>query len=280
MNIEEFPKYCLSDISSHFQEQIVYIYLNTIRKTSNIHIKDLASQFCELLLFLKQDLSENRYKYIDLVYRLVLHTRDIIGGKGEHDVFYMMIYELHRLFPSLSIYLLHNYVGQSIGCWRDIKYLCNYVRSVSPWESDDSLIYSCIEIVNRQLKKDIESWRFSLNAGSRKHISNIAKWIPREKKRFNWLFEKLAINWCNNYGRWKLEDNNYNYFSALNKCKRQYRKIIARMNKILDTTEIKQCYQLWDTINVDKVSKYTIMKQLFKIADYNFINFITYYKLN
>jgi hypothetical protein len=115
--------------------------------------------------------------------------------------------------------------------------------------------------MNKQLKKDIESWRFSVNAGSRKYISNVAKWIPREKRRFNWLFDKLALHWCNNYGRWKLDADNYNYYSALTKCKRQYRKVIARMNKILDTTEIKQCYQLWDDINVDNVSKYTIMKQ-------------------
>jgi hypothetical protein len=123
------------------------------------------------------------------------------------------------------------------------------------------MIEICIELMNGQLKKDIESWRFSVNAGSRKHISNVAKWIPREKRRFNWLFEKLSVHWCNNYGRWKLHIDNYNYYSALTKCKRQYRKVITRMNKILDTTEIKQCYQLWDDINVDNVSKYTVIKQ-------------------
>uniref|UniRef100_A0A6C0LAJ4 DUF7788 domain-containing protein n=1 Tax=viral metagenome TaxID=1070528 RepID=A0A6C0LAJ4_9ZZZZ len=285
MDIEEFPYLNTTDLSYHFQEQIVYLYLNIMRKTNDFVVKELASQFRELLLLLKQEMVKHRCsglfhdgfkynQYIDLAYRLVAHTRDIVGGKGEHELFYMLVYELHRVFPTLSIYLLHNYIGVykvgsslgnnidcKLGCWRDVKYLCNYVRNVSPKGSDDSIIDICIELMNNQLKKDIESWRFSVNAGSRKHISNIAKWIPREKRRFNWLFEKLAVHWCNNYGRWKLDSDNYNYYSALTKCKRQYRKVIARMNKILDTTEIKQCYQLWDDINVDNVSKYTVMKQ-------------------
>lgn len=277
MDIEEFPYLNTTDLSSHFQEQLVHLYLNITRKTNDLVVKELASQFRELLLLLKKEMVNHRHSgfldsdfkylpYIDLSFRLVVHTRDIVGGKGEHELFYMMIYELHRLFPSLSVYLLHNYigvceVGSKVGCWRDMKYLCNYVRNISPKDSDDSIINICIELMNKQLKKDIESWRFSVNAGSRKHISNVAKWIPREKKRFNWLFEKLSVHWCNNYGRWKLDSDNYNYYSALTKCKRQYRKVIARMNKILDTTEIKQCYQLWDDINVDNVSKYTVMKQ-------------------
>jgi len=287
MDIEEFPHLVQKDLSYHFQEQLVHLYLNITRKTDNLLIQNLASQFRELLLLLKTELgnhrsnygSDNEFQYnsyIDLAYKLVAHTRDIIGGKGEHELFYMMIYELHRVFPSLSVYLLYNYIGNNIGdsngrrlgnnigCWRDMKYLCNYVQSVSIYGDKDSLIDICIGIINHQLKKDIESWRFSVHAGSRKHISNVAKWIPREKRRFQWLFDKLAVHWSNHYGRWKINSVNNtdeNYFSALTKCKRQYRKVIARMNKIIDTTEIKQCYQLWEDIDVNHVSKYTIMKQ-------------------
>jgi len=285
MDLEEFPYLDTNDLSSHFQEQFVHLYLNITRKTNDLVVKELALQFREMLLLLKKKMVNHRSNgfldsdfkylpYIDFAYRLVAHTRDIVSGKGEHELFYMMIYELHRVFPSLSVYLLHNYIGgdckvgnnidSKVGCWRDMKYLCNYICSVSLKGSDDSLILICIELMNKQLKKDIESWRFSINAGSRKHVSNVAKWIPREKRRFNWLFEKLAINWSNNYGRWKLKSVNImdeSYYSALTKCKRQYRKVIARMNKILDTTEIKQCYQLWDDIDVNKVSKYTVMKQ-------------------
>lgn len=283
MDLQEFPYIESSDLTVHLREQIIYLFFNLTRKNDETSSKELCCVFRQILQLLKHELVTNRsrglpdieFKYseqLDIVYRLIAHTRDTVCGKGEHDLFYMMIYELHNTFPSLAVFLLYNYVGNSIGnsfdcslgCWRDIKYLCDYVRSVSPKGFDDSLIHICIELTNRQLKKDIESWRFSVNAGSRNHISNIAKWIPREKKKFDWLFEKLAIHWSNNYGRWKLEWTQLsdpNYISALTKCKRQYRKVIARMNKILDTTEIKQCYQLWDDIDINKVSKYTIMKQ-------------------
>jgi hypothetical protein len=202
-------------------------------------------------------------KYLEVIVKLIVNTRDIFNGKGEHDLFYTMMHELHNYFPVLSVFLLNNLT--SFGCWRDIKYLCNYVREKS---GNDSLIRHCVSIVNKQLKKDIESWKYSVNAGSRNHISNVAKWIPREKKRFLWLFDMLATDWSNKYGHWKISDisiDNDNegprYQRALSKVRMEYRKIISKMNKNLDTTEIKLCSRHISEINPQKVSKYTIMKQ-------------------
>jgi hypothetical protein len=264
MDLLDYP-ICEVDLSSHFREQIVYFYLNLTRKNDAKLIQELAISVRQFLELLKSEIrnDDRGVIYLELMYKLIIHTRDITSGKGEHDLFYMLVYELYREFPILAIYLLHHFIETKIGCWRDIKYLCDYVRKISPKSYDDTLIDICVELVNTQLKRDVESWNFSVNAGSRNHISNVAKWIPREKKKCGWLFERLVVHWSNTYNRWKVSwsSNGTNYLKALNKSKKIYRKIITRLNKNIDTTEIKQCFHLWDDININNLSKYTVMKQ-------------------
>jgi hypothetical protein len=261
------------DHTLYFKEQLAFLFLNLTRKSETISIENIRQSFKDVLYLLKSELGnyrkngvpDNEFPYVEhlkIIYKLIANTRDIVHGKGEHDLFYMMIYELYLFFPTLAVYLIYHI--EKFGGWRDIKYLCHYVRDHSPKKEEDEFICICIELINQQLKKDIESWKYSVNAGSRNHISNLSKWIPREKKKFRWLFEKLAIHWSNHYSRWKLsciDIHDTSYIPALIKSKQQYRKIVSRMNKNLDTTEIKQCSQRWDEIDPNKVSKYTIMKQ-------------------
>lgn len=289
----EFPPLETSvDLSSYFQEELVFLYFNSIRKTNPESLETIRDHLSEVLSTLKKELVQNRrhgnadsdflyIEYLDLIYKLIANTRDIAGGKGEHDLFYMMISELYSTFPTLALYLLHNL--STFGCWRDIKYLCNYVRDKkNSLVKTSGLIFVCIDLVNKQLKKDIESWKFSVNAHSRSHVSNVAKWIPREKKRFYWLFDMLAIDWSNNYGRWRINDlvgdtDSPSYFLAMRKIRMEYRKIISKMNKNLDTTEIKLCSGNIVEIDPQNVSKYTIMKQprLF-LSSYSTTNLIDF----
>ena len=269
----EFPPCPNINVETYLQERIVMLFFNLTRKTDNELIYKIRIEFSELLLFLKKELAQYRrknsgsdvnfpyMKYINLIYKLIIHTRHTILGKGEHELFYMLIYEFYKSFGFLAVSLLCKYIDQGLGCWRDMKYLCLYIKTHSLRKSDDGLINFCVEIVNRQLKKDVDMWKLT---GCRNDISNVAKWIPREKPRFKWLFDKLAIHWSNHYCRWKIQDicvSRDDFTPALNKCKYQYRRLISNMNKILETIEIKQCYQLWEDIDVSKVSKYTVMKQ-------------------
>jgi len=119
--------------------------------------------------------------------------------------------------------------------------------------------------MNSQLKKDYETWRFSIHARSRNHISNVSKWIPREHKKFHWLFNMLVLNWIKNNKPFLLNNNPYfndiSYSKAILKAKRLYRRKVSTLNKAMDTTEIKQCSQNWNEINPKNISCYTLMKQ-------------------
>jgi len=273
--IDEFPYYKLEDLSHYFQEQITFLFFNLTRKDDSVVIEKIGDSFSQVLQLLKKELIQHRrfgfsdndfpyLQYLIIVYNLVAHTRDITCGKGEHELYYMLIYRLYCVFPNLAVFLL--YKTGYYGCWRDIKYLCLYVKEHSQKNTlvNNSLFSVCVHLLNQQLKGDIDSWTFSIHAGSRNMISNVGKWIPRERSRFTWLFELLAIDWSRQYGRWNIDDidiTSNNYGLALDKCKRIYRKVISKMNRHLDTTEIKQCSQKWDEINPTTVSKYTVMKQ-------------------
>lgn len=265
------------DYDSYFREQISYLYFNLTKKNDISVVLMIGNQFRQVLDLLKKRRQEDHkfgIDYLELVYRMVAQTRDIFGGKGEHDLSYCLLMNLYEAFPTLSIFLLHRFVqpisnvGDCIGeitygSWRDMKYFCDFLRKHSRQNENHPLIDVCIELINTQLAKDLHSWKFSINAFSKEHISYVSKWIPRENKKFNWLFLKLAIHWANTHKSYLLPKiSEYeSYVKALNKAKKMYRKTISLLNKGLDTTEIKQCSQQLHNIIPSHVPSYATMKQ-------------------
>lgn len=118
-----------------------------------------------------------------------------------------------------------------VGCWKDLKYFYSFSRDMGK-EYNSSIIEYSIELANQQLKTDL--FNFPNN------LSNVAKWIPREKTKYNKLYERLVLNYFNEYKQTK---------KSMNKAKMQYRKNLSLLNKQLDTVQIKQCSQQWQKIN-------------------------------
>lgn len=270
--LNEFPSLSVIDYHVLFKERICYFYLNLIRKSSHRNVLELSKQLTDSLGLLKTCIrkSQDEYlPYLSLFYRMLGQTRDIIYGKGEHEISYMMILVFYEVFPILAIYAVYRYVqpidGLDVpyGSWRDIKYLCEYIREHSLKGNEHELIKICIELINLQLFTDLKTWQFSFYPRSRKHISNVAKWIPRENKQFTWLFDRLAVHWTEKYSPYIFETLTKpdSIIKALMKAKRIYRKKISFLNKSLDTTEIKQCSQKLKEIEPKHVAWYTFMKQ-------------------
>jgi hypothetical protein len=182
-------------------------------------------------------------------------TRDANHGKGEHELTYRMILIWYRVFPTLAIYFLHQLV--QYGSWRDFPYLCQHVYTSEG--ACSALIDVCVELMNRQFEKD---W-FSVCTGHYTSISYVAKWIPREYKKFDWLYSRCVREWAmrNHPHFFQYAVLFPSYYKAIVKCKRMYRKQLSRLNHILDTTEIKQCSQEDSLLIPKNVSKYTLMKQ-------------------
>ena len=269
-NNSEFPVLQTICYDELFKEKIAYFYFHLTRKDLP-NVLELSKNLTDTLLLLKKQMTiqgktYTLISYLELFYRMIGQTRDILFGKGEQELAFMMIFCFYEVFPTLAIFAVHRFVQPvdklvPYGSWRDIKYLCEYIRLHSKKRENHELINICIRLMNSQLKKDLETWKFSVFAGSRKHISNIAKWIPREKKKFGWLFDMLVIDWMKTNMPHYFNNISDSWIPAFVKSKGIYRKKIAGLNKSLDTTEIKQCSQKLDELNPSSVSCYTTLKQ-------------------
>ena len=262
--MQDYPPLPSLKIIDIYPEQITHFAFQLTRKTSS-DLKKISYQLKDLLISLKNALflsddTEQINKYIHyyiLLYKLIAYTRDIFVGKGERDLTYMMIYVWYTQFPILAIHILQQIVSQEqqypFGCWKDIKYFCNYVRENSPKQSEDPIIETCVNILNQQLIKDLDLDESIIK-------SNVSKWIPREKsKKFGWLFHKCAMQWS------QIIYPDYYYkpsISFQNKVKREYRKNISNLNRQIDTIQIKQCENRWSQIRMDTITENTKQTQL------------------
>jgi hypothetical protein len=220
------------------KNKIIFFYFCLTRKHNEKDLHDLSILLDDLLYILKLSLYEcdenieiDLYiSYFVLLYKLIAYTRDICFGKGERDLTYIMVEIWYKYFPVLAKHMLQT-ITEVYGSWKDLKYYCKYTKH------EKMMDYS-IELWNNQLEKDLLSL-------SNEKISNVSKWIPREKSTFGWLFEKCAIDWYPRfYGTIPLNTNI---------IKKEYRQIISSLNFILDTTQIK--YNLYGAFKylIDKV---------------------------
>tara|TARA_R110002096_G_scaffold430348_1_gene644061 strand:- start:281 stop:1990 length:1710 start_codon:yes stop_codon:yes gene_type:complete len=194
--------------------------------------------------------------------KLLAHTRDIECGKGEYAISFAIIKELmkHDCYRKLAMDVMCEFVGfdnrndvplqpsadtanKSYGSWKDMKYLFNELQEC-PIE--------LVNVINAQITDDLDN----MNKG--KLCSLVAKWVPREKsKKFGWIHQYLAKSYFEQFG------NSTNGWTkrAIDKAQTCYRKLLSSLNKYIDTVQIKQCGHMWKSIEFDKVTSITMMKQ-------------------
>jgi hypothetical protein len=163
-----------------------------------------------------------------------------------------------------------------------MKYLCDSVRKISPLGIHDPIISVCVELINQTLKRDISSWNRALYSYlqsvydcsteeevkllqmpvARDHVSLVCKWIPRENKKFDWLYEKLVIQWYMSqpYSILRSAKTMESYYASLDKCKMNYRKMVSFFNRALDIVETKMCARQWSEIQPSRVPQIAMMK--------------------
>ena len=264
------------NIGSGLKEIICQFNFQLVRSNDN-NIEHIADKLHSLLSLLFERLNTREIKdvindkieaiyYLSILYKLIGYTRDIIDGKGEYKLTYMMIYEWYKFSPELSKYALEtlvngkllqtNYGSLSVapyGSWKDIKKFCQYCYDKTKQTNDPYISY-CIDLINNQLKKDYINY-----VNSQPDISLAAKWVPRENSKYEWLFDLLAMDYFSNYMKTTTTENSK--ADALLKCRTHYRKLLTKLNKQLDTLEIKQCQQKWSIIDFNHVTSISLMKQ-------------------
>jgi len=260
----------------YLRNELVFFYFCLTRNQNGQRMDALYQRLHDVLsLFqhLQNQGKDSLYQDIFVqFYKMIGHTRDYFLGKGEHQMSYFLLWVWYDHYPILVEDAIHHFVFDidddtaGYGSWRDIKYLCEFLKTHSVQGEEHRLIYFCISLLNKQLDKDVDTWKFSAKAYCPDALSHVAKWIPREKKRFDWLFRKLAVHWVHHHQSYilttaKSSSSDDSYHKALLKCYRIYRKIIASMNKAIQTLEVKLCKRQYYEITPTSVPKFSLARQ-------------------
>ena len=250
--------------SNDIRERIIQFSFQLVRTSENSNLKTILN---DILTVLKYNATSNSIMerelargYLSVLYRMIGHTRDIIDGKGEYNLTYMMIYTWYDFYPELAKFALKCLVDlgdrniHQYGSWKDIKYFCDYVKSETGVYIHHHLIDYAVKLVNNQISMDYEKMLINSN-----EISLVAKWVPREKTHFGWLYEHLATDHFAYF--LTTATNSFSKQKAVLKCKTEYRKVLSALNRKIDTLQIKQCGKTWSSIDFNKVTSISVTKQ-------------------
>ena len=261
--------------SSKLNEKIYQLYFQLVRTKDYGSIR---TKFIEILneIYLMND--TNYEYYLSLITKLILFTRDIIGGKGEYELTYELISLLYNSsinsniskervnnIQNLVVFIIESLVHpldgnpntHPVGSWKDLKYLLHHHTAKSDYKYRNSefvksniIAKTIINLYVSQLKKDKDSNNPSL----------MARWLPRENSKFGWMTSFIATN---NYpmimNTAKTEDQ---IKKARVKCLTLLRKEVATINSKINTVQVMQCSGNWSKINFEKdVTSITLAKQ-------------------
>ena len=209
---------------------------------------------------------------------MIGQTRDIVNGKGERDFSYMMVCVFFKIFPELGHNAVKLLLESDYGCWSDFKYFCHFVLEHYPRCAD--LICTAIDIAIYNFDKDRYNWENAImkylkcvygepkkqfvRPDGRKHMSLIAKWMPREGSRFHWIYERVVSKWHVIHSPFLFENirDTEHYEKIMRKCKTDFRQMLSAMNRELDTVQIKQCEKRMGDIYPEKVPLQCILKNI------------------
>ena len=270
---------CQYEWSTNIREQLVQYYYQLVRPEPDIVYKYdyLEAQYFILVSSIILNNGDTKHnpcmskggqrECLMLAYKMIAQTRDILMGKGEYKLSYIMIAVLSYMGVSydglstinMAKHALRTFVlnipspthhnTRSYGSWKDIKYFCNYCKKIGMVETHPIIRYA-IQLTTTQLRKDVQLYE---NNKSTTSLSLVSKWIPREKsKKFGWLYPYLVQSYYNLKKAPTYQNNKY---------LKKFRKILTKMNKQLQTIQIMQTKRQYDKINIKHVTSQTFAKQ-------------------
>lgn len=259
--------------SENIREEIVQFYFQLVRTKDT---RTLEKKLDSILITLKKQYQSNKLnntnqaneakECLSLMYKILSNTRDIVEGKGEYNLTYMQIYVWYERFPELALYAIDklvqlsdtnpylvDYVNEehAYGSWKDIKYLCNYVYEKTQNKKHPLIVHSIHRIIDT-LRHDYDIFH------KKQPISLAAKWCPREKGKYSWLYKEIVYHSYKHY--FDTAPDSDSRFKAYKKASREFRFSLSTLNKYIDTVQVKMCDKQWAYIDFNKVTSITMRK--------------------
>lgn len=242
--------------SNDYSEKFTQFFFQLVRTNDTT---ELEKQLDSMISMYKKD--RQTYSYLGNLYKMIGQTRDIVAGKGEYSLSYMQIWVWYQHYPELAKYAFERFVyaddsstnisTHAYGSWKDIKYFADYVKQRCGGENHP-LIELCVSLMVTRIFRDWE--RFT----NKQPISLAAKWCPREKSKFKWLYKLMVSSFRPDYFTTATTQGQMS--SAYKKASRDFRKTLSTLNKYINTTQIAQCANDWSSIDFNQVTSITMRK--------------------
>jgi hypothetical protein len=247
--------------SHDIDEKIVQFFFQLVRNDDHT---DLERQHTEILHAIKGKERQYKEQFI-IMYKLIGQTRDLVNGKGEQRLAFMQLYGFYQAgYTDLAAAAFYRFLvvdeAHPYGSYKDVKYLCQYVKDKSG-DNDHPLIDFATNLLLNALENDYsiyEEWKKD-ESQPKPTISLAGRWAPREKSKFRWVHEILSRKKFHYF--LTTANNTESARKALIKCKAQFTRIIVKLNKYLDTVQCKQTAKDWANIDFNKVTSCTMRKQ-------------------
>ena len=157
---------------------------------------------------------------LEYAVKWLFFVRDIRGGLGERDTFVRFYQTLAEENIEVAVALLP--LIAEYGRWKDLVDVA--------FGGKDRIQKEAFKVIEKQLKEDV------LNHTNGKPISLLAKWMPSinasssSRVKAIYIINHLGMNMAS------------------------YRKMLSKLRKHLDVTEVKTCGNKWGEIDYNKVS--------------------------
>ena len=210
------------------------------------------------------------YRVITQLYEFIREVRTYYSRNISYSIILQLytINQMCQMWATQAILEMTRYAS-----WKDIKYFCQFCLQKTGLYTHPLILFS-VSILEQQLKMD---WQLYTNKNTNKlSLSYAAKWAPREKTKYNWIFTILATSY---YGYINTFTPTNSTTKALNKSKMNMRKILSTLNKQLNTLEIIMCYNQWDKIYIENTPINAVLKYYKSFCRHN-VTIYKYPKLN
>ena len=253
--------------SDNVREKMTQFYFQLVRTK---YTSELEQVLHSILTTLKEKFNSGEkleaLKGLTFMYKLLGHTRDIVAGKGEYELTYMQILCWYAYYPELAKYAIdkmvqlsdidHNKVdytkeSHAYGSWKDIKFFCHYVFMRTNDKKHPLILHSIYRMIFT-LRHDYCQFT------KKQPISLAAKWCPREKGKYSWLYKELVYHSYKHY--FVTAGDKQTRYKAYKKASREFRYSLSTLNKYIDTVQIKMCANTWSDIDFNHVPSVTMRK--------------------
>lgn len=149
-----------------------------------------------------------------------------------------------------------NPLSHQYGSWKDVKRFCQYVKENTTDGENHVLIQGILSFALNELESNYSRSMTNTNFNP----TLIGKWLPREKSKYGWIFNKMAKMLNPQYMVTAV--NRESMIKASRKQKMMLKKMLVYLNKKVDTAQIKMCAPegRWSQLNFNNITSLTMSK--------------------